>query len=611
MKNSIRVVLNILPAVSLLAATLTVRAQNTAFTYQGLLNFGGSPAAGSYDLTFQLFNSPTNAVGSMLALTNTVVSNGLFTVSLDFGAGVFTGTNYWLQIGARTNGSSAFTNLAPLLPITPTPYAIAAAGLVGGGSFNTISNTSTSTISGGVGNSIQQTATNSIIAGGDNNTIGTNSFESTIGGGGSVGAGSGNRIQSGANDSVIGGGSGNIVGSNAFESVIAGGDGNTIAGNAFESTIAGGGIFGSKLLAGLNFSNNQETMTVAGNMIDAGANDSFIGGGAANYIGNNASYSFIGGGDYNTIASNAYESVIVGGGSDMGGSGGTNGNTIDAGAVDSFIGGGIGNYIGADAGVCAIVGGEFNTINNNVSFIAGGSQNTINAQASFIAGCDNGIDIISDFSAIAGGENNQIQNYCPWSFIAGGDGNNCTGPNAFAAGENATASKNCLVWSDGSARTTSTTSNQFMVRASGGAIFYSSSGNNAGVSLAAGGGSWANLSDRNAKNDFAPVATRQVLDKVAGLPITEWSYKTEQGVRHIGPMAQDFYAAFGVGEDDRHVTSVDEEGVALAAIQGLNQKVEEQARELKSKDAAIQALEERLEERLERLESKMAHSPNE
>ena len=213
-------------------------AENTAFTYQGLLDFGGSPAAGSYDLTFQLFNSPTNAVGSMLTLTNTVVSNGLFTVQLDFGAGVFNGTNYWLQIGARTNGSSAFTNLAPLLPITPAPYAIAAAGLVGGGSFNIISNSSTSTISGGVGNTIQQTATNSTIAGGDNNTIGTNSFESTIGGG----------------------------------------DGNTIAGNAFESTIAGGGNFGSTAMSAWSVSNGGPNLQVAGNKIDWAANDSFIGG---------------------------------------------------------------------------------------------------------------------------------------------------------------------------------------------------------------------------------------------------------------------------------------------------------------------------------------------
>jgi hypothetical protein len=61
-----------------------------------------------------------------------------------------------------------------------------------------------------------------------------------------------------------------------------------------------------------------------------------------------------------------------------------------------------------------------------------------------------------------------------------------------------------------------------------------------------------------------------VLDKVARLPIDRWSYKSERGVRHVGPMAQDFYAAFGVGADDKHITSIDEDGVALAAIKALH-----------------------------------------
>jgi hypothetical protein len=96
------------------------------------------------------------------------------------------------------------------------------------------------------------------------------------------------------------------------------------------------------------------------------------------------------------------------------------------------------------------------------------------------------------------------------------------------------------------------------------------------------------MSDRNAKNDFSPVNSQAVLAEVASLPLTTWSYKTEPGVRHVGPMAQDFHAAFAVGEDDRHIAEVDEGGVALAAIQGLNQKLNE-------KDAEIQQLKQRLE----------------
>ena len=104
------------------------------------------------------------------------------------------------------------------------------------------------------------------------------------------------------------------------------------------------------------------------------------------------------------------------------------------------------------------------------------------------------------------------------------------------------------------------------------------------------GTTWANGSDRNSKEDFAAVNPRTVLEKVSALPITEWKYKVDaDGTQHLGPMAQDFHAAFGLnGTDDKHIATVDEEGVALAAIQGLNQK-------LNDKDAEIQKLEERLE----------------
>ena len=72
------------------------------------------------------------------------------------------------------------------------------------------------------------------------------------------------------------------------------------------------------------------------------------------------------------------------------------------------------------------------------------------------------------------------------------------------------------------------------------------------------------------KTNIAPLDDAAVLDKVASLPISRWSYKSEHGVRHVGPMAQDFYAAFNVGEDDKHITSIDEDGVALAAIKALH-----------------------------------------
>jgi len=112
-------------------------------------------------------------------------------------------------------------------------------------------------------------------------------------------------------------------------------------------------------------------------------------------------------------------------------------------------------------------------------------------------------------------------------------------------------------------------------------------------------------SDRNAKEGFTPVSAKDVLDKVAALAITEWKYKTDSGeVRHVGPMAQDFHEAFELnGGDDKHISLVDEGGVALAAIQGLNQKLEgkgatmaEQAREIEDLKRENGLLAQRLDE---------------
>jgi len=97
-------------------------------------------------------------------------------------------------------------------------------------------------------------------------------------------------------------------------------------------------------------------------------------------------------------------------------------------------------------------------------------------------------------------------------------------------------------------------------------------------------------SDRNLKEGFGGIDTGVILEQVARLPITTWRYKGEP-VRHIGPMAQDFAAAFQVGPDDRHIDLIDANGVALAAIQALTRRVEAQEAEL----AALRATLERVQ----------------
>ncbi len=99
----------------------------TAFTYQGRLNAATGPANGSYDLKFTLNDAATGPaqIGSALTNAATPVSNGVFTVTLDFGSGVFTGAARWLEIGVRSGGSPVdFTTLTPRQLLTPSPYAL-------------------------------------------------------------------------------------------------------------------------------------------------------------------------------------------------------------------------------------------------------------------------------------------------------------------------------------------------------------------------------------------------------------------------------------------------------------------------------------------------------
>ena len=197
-----------------------------------------------------------------------------------------------------------------------------------------------------------------------------------------------------------------------------------------------------------------------------------------------------------------------------------------------------------------------------------------------------------------------------------GDNSTAMGVNTTAVGDNSTAMgnnastldantsdptneaywhSNSFVYGDGSAKTTSTASQQFMVRASGGIVFYTATDTTTGIQLPAGSGSWTNLSDRNAKDAVQPVDARDVLARVVAMPVNTWRYKTQdEKYRHMGPMAQDFYGAFHLGESDKGIDTIDASGVVLAAIQGLNSKLEAELAQLKqanaAKDAEIAAL---------------------
>ncbi len=109
------------------------------------------------------------------------------------------------------------------------------------------------------------------------------------------------------------------------------------------------------------------------------------------------------------------------------------------------------------------------------------------------------------------------------------------------------------------------------------------------------------VSDRNAKENFTQLDAQAILDKVVTLPVTMWNFKTEgKEVKHIGPVAQDFQAAFQLNDNDKHISLGDEGGVALAAIQGLNKKVEE-------KDAGLWKVIKQQQEQIEALKAAISN----
>lgn len=120
-----------------------------------------------------------------------------------------------------------------------------------------------------------------------------------------------------------------------------------------------------------------------------------------------------------------------------------------------------------------------------------------------------------------------------------------------------------------------------------------------GLVLAPGGSQWLNVSDRNMKNHFRTLDPKQMLEKFSKIPISEWSYKAQDpSIRHIGPMAQDFYAAFGLGEDKLRIGTVDADGVMMAAIQGIHAELKEE----KKRNEELQKKNLEMEARLARLE---------
>jgi trimeric autotransporter adhesin len=255
----------------------------------------------------------------------------------------------------------------------------------------------------------------------------------------------------------------------------------------------------------------------------------------------------------------------------------------------SSIGGGQNNAIMLPNAYQSVIGGGANNvITGSYGTIAGGDTNRAGDSDAVVGGGDHNHAMAHDATVSGGGSNVASGGFAT---VPGGLFNIAQGQGSFAAGQNAQALHDgSFVWSDtlGGA-SASTANNRFSACAHGGFYFDSGGGN---CTLPGGGNAWTCSSDRALKTNFAAVDGKDVLARLANMPVTFWSMKSQDpSIRHIGPVAQDFYAAFNIGEDDTHIGMLDEGGVALAAIQGLNQVVQEQDAEisaLKSERAAQQ-----------------------
>ncbi|MBK7092842.1 MAG: tail fiber domain-containing protein [bacterium] len=115
------------------------------------------------------------------------------------------------------------------------------------------------------------------------------------------------------------------------------------------------------------------------------------------------------------------------------------------------------------------------------------------------------------------------------------------------------------------------------------------------------GTNWVNASDKNSKENFEQVNGEEILEKISDLEITKWNYKGDDDAQHIGPTAQDFKKTFGVGADDKSISTIDPSGIALAAIKELYKQFSD---EMKQKDAQIEELQKEMKKLRKELEQK-------
>jgi hypothetical protein len=380
---------------------------------------------------------------------------------------------------------------------------------------------------------------------------------------------------------------------------VAGGD-NNIA-NDTHGTVGGGYV---------NFAYGNSATIAGGNTNFTQAQYATVSGGYQNMV--TGTYGTIGGGYQNTVTGTQ---GTVGGGysntalADIATiSGGTAniasgvGSTIAGGSANTasgtgaFVGGGYSNAANGYLG--AVAGGDNNIANDSHGTVGGGYGNFAGGNSATIAGGYSNY-VSDDSGTIGGGYDNTVSG--DYGTVPGGNLNSASGNYSFAAGRKAAANNDgCFVWGDDTdIAVECNNDDRWVVRASGGVYFYSNGELGSGTFLAAGANSWSSISDRAAKENFVAANTGAILEAVANMPLYEYNLKSQDPtVHHLGPVAQDFHAAFDYGEHELAINMQDADGVALASIQALYDR----SIELETENAVLQQQLTDLEGRLTGLE---------
>jgi hypothetical protein len=510
--------------------SLPAHAQTSAFTYQGRITDGVSAANGPYDLQFALFTLSSGGaqVGGTLTQASVTVSNGTFTVQLDFGD-VFPGVDRFLEIRIKKPAEGLYTTLTPRQRITSAPYAVRAL--------------SASTLPASAGNNII-TAINDAATG-----ITINE----------------NRLS---------------ISTTGFVRI------NPVSQQVSPSDFANG----SDPLLDLRGTHNDGAAYVSDfKFLHSGG---FVMSGYARDVGNTTGCaSFIpatGAGTrfmwHPCRGSVRFGRAPIGPGS----------TTWDDANMDDFTFAGGNQVIASDYGAFAY--GDQVTVSSTVG-VGFGSGVTVSGTAGFSAGASN---VCSGFTCVAIG----------YSLRATGQGSVALGYRTAAAGDYTVAlghraatcslgadgmcvagteRRGSFVWGDEVTTFTSVADhlqsqadNEFRIRAKGGVRLRVSAaannntpgaGGNVGCDLTVAVPSWTCASSRDVKENFADVDGESVLRNLRRMPVSTFSYTGDSGkTRHLGPVAEDFYAAFALGDSDKSINAQNMAGVSLAAVKALEDR---------------------------------------